>query len=209
MSHLYSSKVCTMDELLRQVELHGYTVIFLSLFFGIVGIPAPEESLLFLVGMLICYGQLQLLLTILSSMIGVFSGMVVAYVLGRKVGEPILSRFGKYIGLNEENWARVSRGYSKNAFRTIVFGLYVPGLRQLSPYFAGMVKVPFLKYCFYAACGTILWTIPFILGGYYLGTAFHINPKYTPYIGIISFVLFIVYVLWRKGKAGRNKRRAN
>lgn len=198
-----------MNELVRQVELYGYAVIILSLFLGIVGVPAPEESMMFLVGVLAGYGQLQLIAAILSTMLGVFCGMVVAYGLGRKVGQPILSKFGKYVGLNEENWSRVSKGYSRNAFRTIVLGLYIPGVRQLSPYFAGMAKVPFRKYCFYAACGTILWTVPFIVGGYYLGTAFHIDPMYAPYIGIVFFILFIVYVLWKKGKAGRNKRRVN
>lgn len=197
-----------MDELIKQVELYGYAVIILSLFFGIVGIPAPEESMMFLVGILVGYDQLQLLLALLSTMCGVFIGMLAAYGLGRKVGQPILQRFGKYIGLNEENWNRVSKGYSRNAFRTIVLGLYIPGVRQLSPYFAGMARVPFRQYCLYAALGTVLWTVPFTLGGYYLGTAFHIDPMYAPYIGIVFFILFIVYVLWKKGKAGRNKRRA-
>ena len=197
-----------MDELIKQVELYGYAVIILSLFFGIVGVPAPEESMMFLVGVLAGYDRLELLLAIVCTMLGVYIGMIVAYGLGRKIGEPILQRFGKYIGLNEENWRRVSKGYSRNAFRTIVLGLYIPGVRQLSPYFAGMAKVPFRQYCFYAACGTILWTIPFTLGGYYLGAAFHIDPMYAPYIGIGFFILFIVYVLWKKGKAGRNKRRA-
>ncbi|KHF27154.1 hypothetical protein LR68_04018 [Anoxybacillus sp. BCO1] len=33
------------NNILMYIQSHGYIVLFLSLFFGIVGIPAPEESL--------------------------------------------------------------------------------------------------------------------------------------------------------------------
>ena len=39
-----------IETILHYIDIYGYLIIFLFLFFGIVGIPAPEESLLFLIG---------------------------------------------------------------------------------------------------------------------------------------------------------------
>jgi membrane protein DedA with SNARE-associated domain len=43
--------------------------------------------------------------------------------------------------------------------------------------------------------GTVLWTIPFIVGGYYAGKVFHINPDYIPFAGLVFFILFLLYVI--------------
>lgn len=188
----------TIETIMEYIADYSYIVIIVLLFFGIVGIPAPEESLLFLVGILIGYKQLNWFAATTGSALGVFVGMIVAYGIGRKIGEPFIRRYGKYVGLNEKNWNSVTKGYNRNAFRTIVFGLYMPGIRQLSPYFAGMVKVPFYQYCICVGFGTVIWTVPYIFGGYYLGTTFQISPNYAPYIGFIIFGIFILYVILKK-----------
>lgn len=51
---------------LPYVQSYGYVMLFLFLFCGIVGIPAPEESLLFFVGVVIAKNQLLLWPTLVS-----------------------------------------------------------------------------------------------------------------------------------------------
>lgn len=176
------------------IEHYGYFVIFLFLFFGIVGIPAPEESLLFLIGVLSVHHQLTLGLAILCSILGAFVGMLTAYLIGKYAGSPMIKKYGKYVGITEDRWEKVSHNYTKNARKTILLGFYMPGIRQISPYFSGIMSIPFQRFFLYSLLGTLLWTIPFIATGYFAGKIFHVNPAFVPYVGVSLLILFFLYV---------------
>jgi membrane-associated protein len=191
-----------IETIINYINIYGYLVIFLFLFFGIVGIPAPEESLLFLIGVLSFHHQLSLGLAMLCSILGAFIGMQTAYSVGKYVGSPFIKKFGKYVGITNARWEKVSRQYTKNVRKTIVFGFYLPGIRQISPYFAGINTIPYRRFFIFSLLGTLLWTIPFIVGGYYAGKVFNINPAYVPYLGMVFFIFFLLYVIVKyiKGK---------
>ncbi|MEH7075752.1 DedA family protein [Neobacillus drentensis] len=184
-----------VETIINYINIYGYLVILLFLFFGIVGIPAPEESLLFLIGVLSFHHQLSLGLAMLCSILGAFIGMLTAFAIGKYLGSPFIKRYGKYVGITDVRWEKVSLKYTNNVRKTIVAGFYLPGIRQISPYFAGINKIPFRVFFFFSILGTLLWTIPFILAGYYGGKLFHINPNYVPYLGIAFFFLFLIYVI--------------
>ena len=185
----------SIDTITQYIGSYGYIILFICLFFGIVGIPAPEESLLFLTGILISHNQLLMGPTIVLSELGAFVGMLTAYTCGKYLGKPFVSKFGKYIGLTNERWLNIETKYRSSAYKTITFGFYLPGIRQLSPYFAGIAKIPFLRFFLLSLVGSILWTVPFILIGYFTAETIYINPKYVPYFGVGLFVVFIIYLL--------------
>ncbi|WP_458413225.1 DedA family protein [Schinkia sp. CFF1] len=184
----------SIDAISQAIQAHGYLIIAVFLFFGIVGIPAPEESLLFLVGLLIAHHQLSFGAAVVSSILGAFVGMLTAYGFGKFVGFPFIIKFGKYVGITVERWEKAKNKYSKNVHKTILFGFYMPGIRQISPYFAGISKHPFNKFVAFSLLGTILWVGPYIVAGYYAGNVFRINPEYVPYAGLLLFVIFLAYV---------------
>lgn len=184
----------SFETVIEYINMYGYVIIFLSLFFGIVGIPAPEESLLFLIGVFIVHHQLSFGWAVVSAISGVYCGMLTAYICGKYIGVPFINKYGKYVGITIGRWQKAQDAYIKNAEKTIVFGFYIPGIRQISPYFAGMTKTPLYKFSMLSLLGTLLWTIPFIGAGYYLGRIFHINPAYVPYLGILFLIAFILYV---------------
>jgi membrane-associated protein len=184
-----------IDTVLSYIEVYGYIIITLSLFFGIVGIPAPEESLLFLIGVLIVHHKLSFVPAVLCAILGAFFGMLTAYVLGKYVGYPFIKKYGKYIGITDERWENARNKYTKNVQKTILLGFYMPGIRQISPYFAGITKVLFREFFFFSLLGTLLWTVPFIVAGYYAGKVFNINPANVPYLGVVLLVAFLIYVL--------------
>ena len=188
----------TIETILHYVDLYGYLIIFVLLFFGIIGVPAPEESLLFVIGILVGYQKLDLWLSIVVAVIGVWAGMIGAYYLGKRIGTPFFQRYGKYIGVTNNMIDKVKIYYMKNAYKAIFIGLYVPGLRQISPYFAGIVHVPNIRYFVMSLLASILWVVSYIVGGYYAGITFDVNPKYAPYVGVIVFVIFLMYILFKK-----------
>ncbi|WP_141432125.1 DedA family protein [Bacillus sp. 03113] len=183
-----------IETIMHYIHLYGYAIIFLFLFLGIVGIPAPEESLLFLVGVLIAHHHLHFGYTLLSAFLGAFCGMLIAYGCGKFIGYPFIKKYGRYVGITDQRWQKAKQKFENNMRKTIMFGFYLPGIRQISPYFAGIANVPFRLYFLLSFLGTILWVAPFIAIGYYAGDKFHINPIYVPYVGIFLFVLFVLYV---------------
>lgn len=188
----------SIDTITQYISSYGYIIIFVCLFFGIVGIPAPEESLLFLTGILISNHQLSMELTLIYTNLGAFLGMLVAYFCGKYLGTPFLNKFGKFIGITDVRWSKIEDKYMENAHRKIIFGFYLPGIRQISPYFAGVARVPFRVFLLSSLFGSILWTVPFVVGGYFAAETIDINPKYAPYFGVLLFVLFILYVMIKK-----------
>lgn len=192
-----------IETILHYIDSYGYVIIFLFLFFGIVGIPAPEESLLFLIGVLIAHHQLSFGMSIFCASLGAFIGMLTAYVCGKYIGSPFINKYGKYIGITIGRWKKAQDVYEKNVYKAIMLGFYMPGIRQISPYLAGMAKTSFGKFFLLSLLGTMLWTLPFIVAGYYIGKAFYINPAYVPYLGLVFLFVFLLYVLFQYIKKKR------
>lgn len=187
----------SMDQLNYYLDIYSYWIIFFFLFCGIVGIPAPEESLLVLVGILSNQHDLQLMPTLVSAFAGSFSGMLFAYLIGRSFMIYVM-KYGRFIGLTDKRWAKLKKNYMTNIPKTILFGFYIPGLRQINPYFAGLKPVPFATFLLFSFIGTGLWVFPFVLIGYYAGNTFHIKPEWVPYLGVVLLSLFLIRILFKR-----------
>ncbi len=178
---------------------YGYIIIILSLFCGIVGIPAPEESFMVLIGILVAKQQLDLFFSLSAAFTGVLLGMVAAYLIGRKVGTNFIHRFGKYMYITKEKWEDVSYKFHRYGQFAIIIAFFLPGFRQLSPYIAGTSRYPFIPYLFFSTIGNILWLAVFIVGGYYLGN--RIPLKILAWIPFLYVAVFTG--LWIKKKISK------
>ncbi|MDR7071469.1 DedA family protein [Fictibacillus barbaricus] len=186
-------------DLITNYLLHyGYIIITLCLFCGIVGIPAPEETFMVVVGVLIANHHLNLSLSLLSAFIGIFFGMIVAYMIGRKMGPAFIKKFGKYMFITPKKWEYVSRQFHRYGRLTIVFAYFFPGIRQISPYLAGTTRYPLVPYILLATIGNAIWCVVFIFGGYHVGN--HIPLKFLAWIPVFYILVFAFFYLKRKMK---------
>lgn len=194
------------EQIIHYIQEYSYFIIFLFLFFGIVGIPSPEESLLFLVGVLAVHGQLSLPWGILFSFLGTFAGMTFGYYAGKLVGYPIINKYGKWIGITEEKAVTFEAKFTKNSSKTLIMGFFMPGLRQVAPYLSGIFSINIVRYLIISGAGSLLWAIAYILLGWGLGSSFPINPNYVPYLGVGLLVIFLVTSLMRYLRKKRKER---
>lgn len=185
----------SMEMITTYLSQYGSLIIFIALFFGIVGIPAPEESFLVFLGIVCVNGELSIGNSLFFAVFGTITGMVVAYVVGRVFGTRIIDKFGKYVELTEERWQQMKNKYEKNAAFSIIFGLYLPGIRQVNPYFAGTSHIRFIPFMLYAIIGSLLWVVPYILVGFLFGRWFHIPVQYISILGFVLLFLFFVTLL--------------
>lgn len=180
------------------IATYGYIAIFVFLFFGIVGIPAPEESMMIFVGIAISQGTLHFLPVLTAAFLGVITGMFTAYTIGYIIGKPILYKLGKFLGMSQKKWDKATTTFKKHALWSVAVGFYLPGVRQVNPYMAGIsrTKIPF--YIGSTIVGALAWTTTFLLVGYFVGNRLERFMTLTPlHIGIgLSFflLLFAVFV---------------
>ncbi|OKL36476.1 DedA family protein [Domibacillus mangrovi] len=184
--------------IITYLSKYGYAILFLSGLFGIVGIPAPEESLLVYIGMLAKNGSISFAYAVAILTSGAFTGMLISYTLGRMVGQPLLDRYGKYLGVTKKRLHKTMMHW--NLSKSLLAGFFIPGIRQFNPYFAGITKFSIPVFMALSVLGSFTWVLIYISAGFLIGSYIQIKPIYLSIAGAFFFIVFMIrfIVKWRK-----------
>jgi membrane-associated protein len=183
-----------------------YLVLFLIVFAetGLVVTPfLPGDSLLFAVGALAAAGTLDVVwLMVILSVAGII-GDSVNYAIGKYFGDRVLGKaLGKFI--KKEHIEKTHSFYEKYGGKTIVIARFVPIVRTLAPFVAGIGKMSYLKFAIYNVCGGILWVCSLVAAGFYFGNIPVIKDSFSLVVLGIIFVSIlpgiIEYLRYRFGK---------
>lgn len=190
------------QHVLAWITQYGYLAIFLLLVFGIVGLPVPDETLLTFSGYLIYTGHLSFPLAYAVAVCGSASGMTISYTLGRTFGLRLIHRYGRYLRITEEHVLKVHKWFEGVGHWGLTFGYFVPGVRHLTAYAAGMSEVAPHVFAVFAYTGTCLWVGTFMGLGYFLGERWEAVEKnihgYLVDMTIAAAILVAAYLAWRK-----------
>ncbi|MCQ2011023.1 MAG: DedA family protein [Sporolactobacillus sp.] len=193
-----------MEHIQTLFYTYGYFFVFLFLFCGLIGIPAAEESFLLFVGVTLSQisatdYQLSLTLCILMAVLGASSGMVSAYLIGYYIGEPFMMRYGKYIGLTPKRWKVAQDRFQRHTVLAIIAGYFIPGIRQINPYLAGLSRARFASYLPASVLGALIWSSLFLMLGYFMGNQIHhflgLGLFHFILVGVVLFVGFIIITI--------------
>jgi membrane protein DedA with SNARE-associated domain len=198
-----------MNTFLLLISKYGYIGIFVSLMFGIIGVPVPDETLLTFAGYLVHEGYLKLIPTILIAFLGSTSGITVSYVLGRTLGVRVIKRYGKYFHFTEERLEKTHLWFEKIGRWSLTVGYFIPGIRHVTAIFAGSSKLNYYEFAIFAYSGGLIWTITFVLTGYYVGKEWNkyvgkVESNAALIIGIILALSAVVYLITYFYKKKRN-----
>ncbi|SYX85160.1 DedA family protein [Paenibacillus alvei] len=158
-----------MQTVMWALSHYGYIALFMLLALGIIGIPVPDETLMVFVGSLTVNGPFQYAPAFAVCLAGSMTGMFISYIVGRRVGKPLLDRYGKKLKLTPKRVERTEHWFQKYGSWSIVFGYFVPGLRHLTCYLAGMSRMKWTTYLFAAGSGALLWVTTFLTIGHIVG----------------------------------------
>lgn len=120
---------------------YGYVGVFFVLMMEMVGIPFPAETTLTISGFEWSSGVFRLFPLLLAAGIGNIVGSTIAFWLGRLLGRPVIVRFGKYVGINNERLDKANRLFHKHQSWIVIIGKFIAGIRVLIPYLAGINKM--------------------------------------------------------------------
>ncbi len=169
-----------------------YVVMFVifaetGLFFGFF---LPGDYLLFLAGMFVATGKLDVNIYVLifGLCVSAVSGNFVGYWFGRKTG-PMLYHRKESFFFKRRYLKAAEEYYHKQGAFALIMGRFVPIVRTFAPIFAGVVKLDFKRFALYNITGALIWIASLTLLGYFLGRRFEkeIND-YLLYI-IIGFIV--------------------
>jgi membrane-associated protein len=198
------------EKLLREGGF--YVVVFVifaetGLFFGFF---LPGDYLLFLAGMFVATGKLDVNIYVLIAglMAAAISGNFTGYWFGRKTG-PVLYQRKESFFFKKRFLKAAEAYYNKQGAFALIMGRFVPIVRTFAPIIAGVVKLDFRKFALYNILGAILWIASLTLLGYFLGKKFEreIN-QYLLYI-ILGFIVIttipVIIAFLRKRSASNNE----
>jgi membrane-associated protein len=170
---------------------------------GLVVMPwLPGESLLLTSGTLAGSGILNI--WILAPLLGLaaFLGDVCNYLIGRFIGRHLLSKPRRY--LKPEHVAQAHEFYERYGGMAIVLGRFLPIVRTLAPFVAGVAGMGIRQLMFFAAIASGLWVGIFVGAGYWFGTVAWVQDYLAVGLAVAVAVSavpgFIVYVVHRVRK---------
>jgi len=192
--------------IIDQYHTLTYLILFLIIFAetGFVVTPfLPGDSLLFAAGALIAAGNtgLDIYLLTLILIIAAFTGNTVNYLLGGYLGPKVFKENNKVLKL--DYYLQTKAFFDKHGGKAVIFSRFVPIIRTIAPFVAGVGGMPFLRYSIYNIVGGATWIIIFLFAGYFLGKI----PFISTHISLVGIVIIIISVIpavfaavQRKGK---------
>ena len=160
-----------LAELVDKLGPWVYGALFAVIFAetGLVVMPwLPGESLLLTSGTLA--GSDILNIWVLAPVLfgAAFLGDVCNYLIGRFVGRHLLSKPRRY--LKPEHVAQAQEFYDRHGGLAIVLARFLPVVRTLAPFTAGVAGMEIHRLMFFAAIASGLWVTIFCGAGYWFGS---------------------------------------
>ena len=156
------------ETILRWIIEYGYIAVFSVLALGIIGAPIPDEGVLAFAGYLVYEGKLLLVPTMAAAFFGSACGITLSYTLGRTVGAYLISKFGHAVHITGDKVTHVHTWYDRVGKWGLLFGFYLPGVRHLIGFGAGIAKLPVSVFALFAFTGAFIWSLTFVCAGYFL-----------------------------------------
>jgi len=177
---------------------YGYPAIFFLLIGGIVGVPVPDQLLLVVSGYLVLTKSLSLAPTLLAAVLGSIAGITLSYALGRGSGSYLSKmRFAANRLKNARQW------FERFGRWTLVFGYFIPGIRNLIGLTSGMMGLRVRYFAPYAYAGATLSSVTCVCAGYFLGAQagwLLASVSRSALVAGAAISLFFIRKAMRKGK---------
>jgi membrane protein DedA with SNARE-associated domain len=177
---------------------HGYVVIFIGAALDNFGLPASGDVVLFAGGWFANLGKVALPLVMLSGFAGALVSDNAVYWIGRIGGRPLISRVLKmrflHFLINEGTLEKVERSFEAHGGKMVFVGRFGPGLRSMTPLFAGVSRMKYYKFLPYNLSAAAVWAVAYTLVGYVFGSYWsHLLAVAKSFgYGIVALVILVL-----------------
>jgi membrane protein DedA with SNARE-associated domain len=190
-----------VNETIRFLLAHGYTVVFVWVFAEQVGLPIPSMPILMGAGALAGSHQLSFLVTLGLAVAASLLSDLIWYELGRRRGHAILNLICR-ISLEPDSCVRRTEDtFTRHGARSLLFAKFVPGLGTVAPPLAGMFRMRPSRFILWDFAGAFAWAGAFVGAGYLFSAQLERIGRYAARLGSGLIVLLAgalaAYLAWK------------
>lgn len=183
-----------LADIISQYHALTYLILFAIIFAetGFVVTPfLPGDSLLFAAGALIAAGNTGLSIYVLALIliVAAFTGNSLNYIFGHYLGPKVFKPENKILKL--DYYLKTHAFFEKYGAPAVIFSRFMPIIRTIAPFVAGVSKMPFLKYSLYNIIGGTAWILVFLFAGYFLGNV----PFFKAHFALVGVAIIVVSIL--------------
>jgi len=180
--------------LLVTIGTLGYPGIFLLMAMESSVIPVPSELVMPPAGYLAQQGQMNMFVAILCGTLGSLVGAYANYFAAHYLGRPLILKYGKYVWITEEKFAKVEVFFKEHGEVSTFIGRLLPVVRHLISLPAGLAGMNHWKFSLYTLLGAGMWVTILTYIGYFIGANQELIMKYS-HQALIGAVLMSVAIV--------------
>ena len=132
-------------------------------------LPVPSEVVLPLGGFLVSQHRLEFWSTVTVATFGSLVGTMVDFGLGYYLGRPAVLRYGRVVRFSEKRLETTERWFASHGKSVVLLARFVPLLRTLIAFPAGIVRMDVKRFLAYSAVGILVWDIALVYLGVLAG----------------------------------------
>ncbi len=186
------------------VESTGLAGIFLLMAAGSACIPIPSEAVMLFGGFDVSNGSQTLIGVTVAGLAGNMAGSWLTYAIGYYGRIDLLER-NKLIHISPTRLAWVDRWFKRHGDATVFLARLVPLVRAFISLPAGVAKMPFWRFTWLTALGSLPWVLGFALIGRAVGEnweKWRNHLQVLDYLVLAAIVGLIVYAIIKRRRGG-------
>jgi membrane protein DedA with SNARE-associated domain len=196
-----------MNWLVTTIGAMGYPGIFILMAMESSIIPVPSELVMPPAGYLAHKGEMSMVVAILCGTVGSLVGAYANYFVSQYLGRPLVLKYGKYVLITPEKFAKVETFFHKHGEISTFIGRLLPVVRHLISIPAGLAGMNHFRFSLYTLAGAGIWCTILTWIGYVIGKEQELIMKYSHQavlaVIIFSMALVGVYVWLHRKRAAK------
>ncbi len=167
--------------------------------------PVPGDSTMLFACFFAGTGALPLSAVVAACLAGSVAGAATAYAFGARLGRSYFFLRSEWA---REELARLERGYARWGAPLVAVNRFLPGVRGVFLYGAGIGRLGWRRVLFYSTLSNVLWVALIAWAGSSLGNSWaEVQVHFRRYVWGIAIFLTI-YVVITVARARRRRRRS-
>jgi membrane protein DedA with SNARE-associated domain len=202
-----------LDFITNLLLAYGYLVIFVGAALDNFGLPSSGDVVMFAGGFFANNGRAVLPLVMLVGFAGATVSDNVVYWIGRTGGRPLINRILKVrllpFLLDAKSLGKVERYFETHGGKTVFLGRFGPGLRSMTPLFAGVSHMKYRYFLPYSLAATASWALVGATVGYVFGEYWSQLLAVARSVGygfVVVIVVFVALYFYRRHRIANRSR---
>ena len=135
----------------------GYAGVFVMMAIESTVFPLPSEVVVPPAAYWASQGKMNFWGVVAAATFGSWAGSALSYWVARRMGRPLLLKYGKYVFVPEKKWLMAEQWINRYSAAGIFFARLLPVVRHLVSLPAGAARMPFGLFSAMTLLGSFAW----------------------------------------------------